>query len=65
MQKNSNKIETFPLDIRGAIDDMLLNNTPITQVVANMKQDYKITLDRETVSKYRIKLFEETKKSMF
>lgn len=61
MQKNSNKIETFPLDIRGAIDDMLLNNVPIIQVVANMKTDYKITLDRETVSKYKRKLFEETK----
>lgn len=57
--ERTKKIETFPIEVRGAIEDMLLQNKTIASVVRFLKEEHKISIDPDTVSAYRNMLFKQ------
>ena len=56
--KGANKIETFPIEVRGKIEQMLLDNNSILSIVDYLYKNHDIRIDRETVSKYKKRFFE-------
>lgn len=52
-----NKVELFPIEVRGIVDQMLLDNKTIVSIVEYLKQEHNIKIKNETLSKYKTMLF--------
>lgn len=59
--KGANKIDTLPAKVKGRIDELLFENTPIATTIKQIQEEYKIGLDWRTVARYRERLVREDK----
>jgi hypothetical protein len=57
--RNKNKVETFPIEVRGKVDEMFLQNKTIASVVKFLKQEHDISIDEDTLTSYRQMLFRD------
>lgn len=57
--RNKNKVETFPIEVRGKVDEMFLQNKTIASVVKFLKQEHNISIDEDTLTSYRQMLFRD------
>lgn len=57
--RTKNKVETFPIEVRGKVDEMLLQNKTIATVVNFLKQEHDISIDEDTLTSYRQMLFRD------
>ena len=59
--KGANKIDTLPAKVKGRIDELLFENTPIATTIKQIQEEYKIGLDWRTVARYRERFVREDK----